>query len=907
MSPTNRSVADCVPELPKPGIPETKQPSPGFLHSTKGIIDYYTEPDPTVGEWLRGLVPTPQGALRYVRSIFRFTQWLPHYNLTWLLGDSIAGLTVGFVVIPQAMAYALLALLSPEYGLYTSFVGAAIYWIFGTSKDIVVGTTAIGSLLAGSVISSVQEQRPGTYTNEEIAKTLSMVAGMILLAIGLLRLGWIIEFIPYISISAFVTAASVTIMATQFPTLMGITGVNTHEAPYVAIIDSLRGLPRTRVDAAIGLSSIVLLYAARYFCARMQVRYPAKQKTWAIISSLRLTFTLLLCTFISWLVNRKRTGPSPFRIVGRIEKGFIRAGTPSWDKELVKLVLPELPAILIILVIEHVAIAKSFGRAFDYTVVPSQEILAQGASNLLGTFVGGYVCTGSFGASAVLSKAGVRTPLAGLFSAMILVMALYVLTSVFYYIPMAALAGSIIHAVADLPTPPRTLYKYWKLSPLEFFIWWIGVLIAIFVSLEISIYLTTCISLALLLIRTSRSRGHFLGQVRVHHYHAPGRRTSSPRDSDTDLPSGSTTPGRDPSPGPLPEYPSITNTKHSSSRNIFLPLDHHDGSNPDVAVSVPYPGVFIYRFPAGLNYTNQAQHVRRLVRYIKAHTRPGSGTPPYPSSSSSTTSSKKKTTIRSWSDATSPTTPPAQTKPTSSSSSPLPPLRAIVLDCTAIDTIDITSAQGLVDAQRSLDRHAAGSTTVAAAATSTTSTTSSDNNSSRRVQWHFAGLANPWARRALAAAGFGGGGGCGLCSGTTSPRGSGRSGAAAVAAAEEEEDEKKVEEGVGSGRAKKDEEWGAGAGVGGQEGPEQEEWERGRVYLVAGATGGRGGEDGGAEEKEAEEGRAKGPPLRPVYGVDRPCFHVDLLEAVEAAVRGARRVEELEGGVEGCGKKDGSR
>lgn len=117
---------------------------------------------------------------------------------------------------------------------------------------------------------------------------------MILLGIGLLRLGWIIEFIPYIPISAFVTAAAITIIATQFPTLMGITGVNTREAPYLVIIGSLKGLLSTQVDAAIGLSSIVLLYAIRYFYGKMEVRYSAKQKMWAVISSLRLTFVMLL-------------------------------------------------------------------------------------------------------------------------------------------------------------------------------------------------------------------------------------------------------------------------------------------------------------------------------------------------------------------------------------------------------------------------------------------------------------------------------------------------------------------------------------------------------------------------------------------------------------------------------------
>jgi len=142
-SPT-KFLADTVRRVCRIDHPETRiEPPPiDIPHGAGGIIDEYAEPEPTVSEWLRSLVPKKGSSLRYIRSIFLFAEWLPHYNLTWLVGDSVAGLTVGFVVIPQAMAYALLADLSPEYGLYTSFVGAALYWVFGTSKDIVIGVSA---------------------------------------------------------------------------------------------------------------------------------------------------------------------------------------------------------------------------------------------------------------------------------------------------------------------------------------------------------------------------------------------------------------------------------------------------------------------------------------------------------------------------------------------------------------------------------------------------------------------------------------------------------------------------------------------------------------------------------------------------------------------------------------------
>lgn len=106
---------------------------------TKVVPHAYREQEPTVAEWFRSLVPSRNGATDYFHDLFPSAQWITRYNLRWLLGDSIAGLTIGLVIVPQAMAYALLAQLSPEYGLYTSFVGAATYWLFGTSKDIVIG------------------------------------------------------------------------------------------------------------------------------------------------------------------------------------------------------------------------------------------------------------------------------------------------------------------------------------------------------------------------------------------------------------------------------------------------------------------------------------------------------------------------------------------------------------------------------------------------------------------------------------------------------------------------------------------------------------------------------------------------------------------------------------------------
>ncbi|KAM0546737.1 hypothetical protein ACHAPJ_010665 [Fusarium lateritium] len=644
----------------------------------------YYELEPTVQEALLECIPTADGTFRFLKSLFPCLNWLPRYNWRWLVSDSIAGLTVGLVVIPQAMAYALLATLDPDFGLYTSFAGAATYWLFGTSKDIVIGTTAVGSLLVGEVIAHVHEARPDTYTSVEIAKTLSFITGLILLALGLLRLGWLVEVIPYIPVSAFITAASIIIMCTQLPALLGIPGINTRDKPYKVFISTLRNLDDTQLDAAIGITCLVLLELAKFIFTKLEARQPARKRMWSIISSLRLTFAMLLYTLVSYLVNRNLPEEeSRFKIVGHINQGFVHAGPPNLKPDLISAILPQSPIILIILIVEHIAIAKSFGKKFGYEVVPSQEIMAQGTANMLGPFLGGYSCTGSFGASAVLSKASVKTPMAGLFSALVLLLALYALTSVFYYVPRAALAGLIIHAVLNLVASPPTVLKYWYLSPLECIIWVVGVVVAIFTGLETAIYLTTGLSFLLLLVRIARTKGQFLGRVHV-------RQIDPSQDE---------------------QLKSTEKPENATTRDIYLPLARHDASNKDVMVESPHPGVLICHFPEGLNYLNQALHLKTLTDYVYTHTRPMAEEP----------SINKSDAL--WCD--SPITYKQDVE--------LPVLRAIVIDCSTINNIDITSVQGLVDVRAALDRWVSPSI----------------------LEWHFGGLRNRWARRALAAVGFG--------------------------------------------------------------------------------------------------------------------------------------------------------
>lgn len=183
-------------------------------------------------------------------------------------------------------------------------------------------TTAVGSLLVGEVITRVTTERPSAYTAEEIAKAISLLSGLILLLLGLCRLGWLIELIPYISISAFVTSASFTIIGTQLPVVLGITGIQTRGAPYKVYTGVFQRLGETKLDAAIGLTSIALLFVQSSGFPYLETRQPKRKGLWTTLNSLRMTFTILLYTLVSWLVHRERPrGEHVFRLVGHIDAG----------------------------------------------------------------------------------------------------------------------------------------------------------------------------------------------------------------------------------------------------------------------------------------------------------------------------------------------------------------------------------------------------------------------------------------------------------------------------------------------------------------------------------------------------------------------------------------------------------
>ncbi|KAG8979203.1 hypothetical protein FRB94_007116 [Tulasnella sp. JGI-2019a] len=598
-------------------------------------------------------------AIDYVRRLFPILGWIGRYNLTWLTGDLIAGLTVGVILVPQSMSYAKIATLPPQYGLYSSFVGVFVYCFFATSKDVSIGPVAVMSLEVATVIAKINEKHPNQWSSPEIATTLALFCGFITLAIGLLRIGWIVEFISAPAVAGFMTGSAITIASQQFPGLLGTASLfNTRAAAYYEIIHVFKNLPHCKKDAAFGIVGLFTLYLIQYGTRYLGQRYPRWARTFFFIGTARNGFVIIVLTLASYLYchpRKDKKGNYPIQILKTVPKGFQNVGAPPIDRNLVSAIASELPVATIIMLLEHIAISKSFGRVNGYKIDPNQELVAIGVTNTIGSFFNAYPATGSFSRTAVKSKSGVRTPLAGLFTGVTVIIALYALTDAFFWIPNAGLSAVIIAAVSDLVASPRVVYNFWRVSPLECIIWFAAVIVTIFSSIENGIYTAIASSGALLIIRIARPKGQFLGRVLIRRNH----------DQD------------------------------KVYREVFVPIQADQPGygkvlNPHIKVELPAPGVVIFRPEESVLYPNSALLTDVLVDYIKENTRRGKDM------------SQVSLANRPWNDP----GPRSGHAVLSQSELAKPIIRAVVLDFTAVSNIDTTAVQALIDMRGEIERWA---------------------------------------------------------------------------------------------------------------------------------------------------------------------------------------------------------
>ncbi|OZJ04457.1 hypothetical protein BZG36_02789 [Bifiguratus adelaidae] len=585
-----------------------------------------------VKEWLD---ISPTRTMGAVVSVFPIVTWLPKYNMGWFLGDLISGITIGTIVVPQSMAYAKIATLPPQYGLYTSVVGSIIYPLFATSKDITIGTTAIASLTVSQIIAAVQASHPD-MTNVEIAMTLTILAGFVTLVLGVLHLGFLIDFIPGPAITGFMAGSAITIIVTQISKIFGIPNIDTRQPAYLIFGNTLKKLPETHIDLVIGALSLVFLYGMRYTMTKLMEKHPQRARPLFFLNISRNGILIVVTTLISYLVNMHNGSNlatlSPFGVLGNIPPGFQHLGVPQLSNtSVISAVVGQLPSLTLVLLLEQLAVAKSFGRINDYTINVDQEIVTIGLSNVLGSFFGAYPGTGSFSRTAINAKSGVRTPLSGIFSAVIVILALYALTPVFQYIPNAALAAVITHAVGDLVPGYKQVKQLCRLSFWDFLVFWGAVITILFSTVEYGVYVSVGLALAVLLLRIARPRVTVLGRVWVldrgwgedevpdqtmrqssntqphssRNDQLPAMSDGESDDEDTDFDEI--------------EIDGIVYARQNRPKEIYVPIP----KSQNHSVRPPPPAILAFRLEESLTFPNCEHIASKIIGYVKKNTRRG--------------------------------------------------------------------------------------------------------------------------------------------------------------------------------------------------------------------------------------------------------------------------------------------
>ncbi|XP_068119627.1 sodium-independent sulfate anion transporter isoform X2 [Hyperolius riggenbachi] len=434
-----------------------------------------------------------------VKRRLPFLNWLPHYSLEWFQFDFISGITVGLTVVPQALAYAEVAGLPVEYGLYSSFVGCFIYSLLGTSKDVTLGPTAIMSLLVA------------VYTSGDtsLAILLSFLCGCIQLAMGLLHFGFLLDFISHPVLKAFTSAAAVTIGFSQVKNLLGLKDIPREFI--FQVYETFHKLPMIRLgDAVLGFLCIAFLVVLKWMKSHfprtyrgMPVLYRISYVIVWLATTARNAFVVIAAGLVAYSFHV--VGQSPFILTGKTAEGLPHFTLPPFSEtignrtvpfsEMVQNIGIGLFIIPLMGVLESVAIARAFASRNSYRVNANQELLAIGLTNFLGSFLSAFSVTGSFGRTALNSQTGVCTPAGGIITGLLVLLSLAYLTPLFFYIPKAALAAVIICAVApvfDLGIC-KVLWKVKKIDLLPFLatfllsFWEIqyGILAGIFFSLII--------------------------------------------------------------------------------------------------------------------------------------------------------------------------------------------------------------------------------------------------------------------------------------------------------------------------------------------------------------------------------------------------------------------------------------
>ncbi|CAH1376845.1 unnamed protein product [Tenebrio molitor] len=440
------------------------------------------------------------GAL--LRRHISILQWLPKYTKADVVADFIAGLTVGLTMMPQSIAYANLAGLPAQYGLYTAFIGSFTYVFFGTIKEVSIGPTSLMALLTFSYT----EGLPVDYVI-----LLAFLAGCVEFLMGLLKLGFLVDFISPCVTSGFTSAMSVTIVCSQLKNLLGLRKLQNHGVFDVLHQVFARYAEIRWPDTILGLSCIAFLFAFKQL-PKIKTRSGFLRKTFWLLGISKNALIVLLTSILGFYFVKYR-GASPFVLSGAVPSGLPTLMVPSFGirsgndtvgfLEMVHTLGSSIFVLPMAAVLANVAIAKAF--ASGVIVDATQEMMTLGLCNIFGSFIQAMPSCGAFTRSAVASSSGVRTPLQGIYSGTVILLALSFLTPYFYYIPRATLAAVLISAIMTM-FDYQIFPKLWRCNKFDFFLTLTTVIIGVCYGVEVGIIAGGLLNLLILLKVWTRPR-----------------------------------------------------------------------------------------------------------------------------------------------------------------------------------------------------------------------------------------------------------------------------------------------------------------------------------------------------------------------------------------------------------------
>ncbi|XP_073315564.1 sulfate transporter 3.1-like [Primulina huaijiensis] len=480
----------------------TVPPPQPFIKSLKNTLKEMFFPDDPLRQF-KNQPPRKKFALG-LQYIFPVFEWGPRYTLDLFKSDLIAGITIASLAIPQGISYAKLANLPPILGLYSSFVPPLIYAVMGSSRDLAVGTVAVGSLLTASMLSAVVNPNENPTLYLHLAFTATLFAGLFEASLGIFRLGFIVDFLSHATIVGFMGGAATVVSLQQLKGILGLSHF-THSTDVIDVIRSVfTQIHQWKWESAVlGFVFLFYLLLSRYFSKKKPNLF------W--ISAMAPLTSVILGSLLVYLTHAEKHG---VQVIGHLEKGI---NPPSimnlnFDSQYLPTTIKTGIVTGIIALAEGIAVGRSFAMFKNYNIDGNKEMIAFGMMNIAGSCTSCYLTTGPFSRSAVNFNAGCKTAVSNIVMAFAVMLTLLFLIPLFHYTPIVVLSSIIIAAMLGLIDYEAAIHL-WKIDKFDFVVCMSAYLGVVFASIEIGLVMAIGLSILRVLLFVARPKTLVLGNI----------------------------------------------------------------------------------------------------------------------------------------------------------------------------------------------------------------------------------------------------------------------------------------------------------------------------------------------------------------------------------------------------------